>query len=265
MSFYNKLKEKTLTYKNKKLFCFLVYLENYNKIKKANNRLLPDVYINWLIDEKNKVLFFNNPKVACTSLMVSMFNCSDIPDDDNYLVQRYIIGTPNNIKQLPTNLNNYYKFGFVRNPFSRLVSFYKNRYENNILKPHKMEPNIPGYIKKVNSFEDLTFKILQMPDFILDPHFALQHPIFYKNNKCLVDFIGKFENIENDYKQIQEKYNYLPLPKYNQTLKNENWKDFYTIKAIENVYKKYKKDIKLFGYEKEYEDLKEYILSKNTK
>ena len=81
----------------------------------------------------------------------------------------------------------------------------------------------------------------------------------------MVDFIGKFENIENDYKQIQEKYNYLPLPKYNQTLKNENWKDFYTIKAIENVYKKYKKDIKLFGYEKEYEDLKEYILSKNTK
>ena len=195
--------------------------------------------------------------------MVSMFKCNDIPDDDNYLVQRHMLTSKHCIKELPPNLNDYYKFGFVRNPFSRLVSFYKNRYENNILKPHKMEPNIPGYIKQVDSFEDLTLKISKMPDFILDPHFALQYPIFYKNGKCLVDYVGKFENIENDYKHIQEKYNYLPLPKYNQTLKNEDWENFYTLKAVENVYKKYKKDILLFGYKEDYNKLKEYVKNRN--
>ena len=34
MYFYKKLKENALKLRNKNLFCFIVFLENYNKIKK---------------------------------------------------------------------------------------------------------------------------------------------------------------------------------------------------------------------------------------
>ena len=153
------------------LYSFSKYLINYKTIKENNNRYLSPYYIRWLIDEDKKVIFFNNPKVACTSIMVSMFNCPEIPDRDS-LVQTHLFNSKHNIKSLPKNLGQYYKFGFVRNPFARLVSFYENRYENNVLKTNAMN-NLEPYLKHINSFEDMVIKISKIPNFMFDPHFAM--------------------------------------------------------------------------------------------
>ena len=243
------------------LYCGYKYITNIKSIKDNNNRYLSPNFMRWLIDEEKKVLFFNNPKVACTSIMASMFNCLDVPDRDS-MVQKHLFGTKYVIHKLPKNLDEYYKFGFVRNPFARLVSFWENRYENNILKNNAMN-NLEGYLKYANSFEDLVYKISKIPSFMFEPHFALQYPNFYRNKKCIVDFIGKFETIEEDYKPIQEKFNFVPLPHFNKTEKTKKWQDYYTLKTVKLVYKIYKQDIMLFNYEKDYNELLEYIKSKN--
>lgn len=139
---------------------------------------------------------------------------------------------------------------------------YENRYENNIQKDNKMQSNVKGYLKEVKSFDDMVEKISKIPDYLLDPHFSLQYPIFYVGDKCIVDFIGKFENIHDDYKDIQEKYDFLPLPHYNKSDKKQKWQDFYTLKSAELVYKKYKKNFELFGYEEEYKKLIDYLSQK---
>lgn len=61
------------------------------------------------------------------------------------------------------------------------------------------------------------------------------------------NFIGKFENLENDWKILQEKFDLGNLPH----------------KTAKLVYKMYKKDFEAFGYENEYQKLLEYLKQKN--
>lgn len=77
-----------------------------------------------------------------------------------------------------------------------------------------------------------------------------------------MDFIGKLENIKEDWKIIQIHTNLPDLSHQNKMGQKINWRDFYTLETAEMVYQYYKKDFELLGYEDEYEKLIEYIKNK---
>jgi len=160
---------------------------------------------------------------------------------------------------------NYYSFTFVRNPFDRLVSAYVNKYKQDIDYYEKNFYNnyLFGYLKNDNGFEDYVERVCNIPEFLLEKHIYPQYKYVYKDGESLVDFIGKYENLENDFKAIQEEYHLYPLPHINQSFKKD-YRDYYTLKTAKKVYKKYKKDIELFGYEEAYQDLIEYIKKKSS-
>jgi hypothetical protein len=146
---------------------------------------------------------------------------------------------------------NYFKFGFVRNPWDRLVSWYNMHITSkpdNIFAKYLIEDtkNFSDFLKKTNK---LTHK---------DPNgFLLQKSITYNqleyfsdnDGKLLVDFIGKLENINDDIKIIGEKIGYPQLKVgHSNKRKHNDYRTYYSNSEIELVAEMYKRDIDYFGY-----------------
>ena len=67
----------------------------------------------------------------------------------------------------------------------------------------------------------------------------------------IVDFVGKYENLNEDYKKICQKLNiqYVEPPVYNVNIQKEkDYKKYYDKKAIDMVEKYFQKDLEYFNY-----------------
>ena len=80
--------------------------------------------------------------------------------------------------------------------------------------------------------------------------YSMQSDFLYINGRSGVDFIGRFENIDSDWKFVSSKikgYDYKKLSLTNKS-SNAGYKKVYSDNAAEIVYNIYKKDIDIFKY-----------------
>ena len=64
-----------------------------------------------------------------------------------------------------------------------------------------------------------------------------------------MDFIGRFENLDNDFMYVASKLGInRKLKKTNKSIRNKNYKSYYSRETKEIVNKVYQKDICLFKY-----------------
>lgn len=196
------------------------------------------------ISHKHKIIFIHIPKTGGTSIENTMGigNKKNIFDknvlfgrDKNYEAQHLFSSEIKKIVGKPI-YNSYFKFSFVRNPFSRLVSDYSwSKYRN---------MNFEEFINK---------KVIPSKNRILykDPyrHFKSQHKFIIDNSgKITVNFIGKFENLTNDFKKLCKIFNLkLDLPHTNKS-NHKNYKQYYNRRTKNIVESIYKKDLELFNY-----------------
>ncbi|WHH57485.1 sulfotransferase family 2 domain-containing protein [Petroclostridium sp. X23] len=216
----------------------------------------------YIIVPNKKIVYLNNSKVACSSIK-STFILDETPDD-------YSIHSK--VKDLSREYyaheeREYFKFTFVRNPFDRLVSCYESKYKQDRKLGKKklhFDDYLFGYLREDKGFEIFLKKVILIPDFLADRHFQSQYKLIYdKKNRCLVDFVGKYENLSKDFSDIQKKYNLGNLPHFNKTTKN-NWMDYYNLETAKLVYDKYTKDIEVFEYKIEYQQLLNYLSDKSN-
>jgi len=133
----------------------------------------------------------------------------------------------------------YFIFGFVRNPWDRLLSWYFLIYG-------KTEIELSEH--RIN-FE----KIIELDEFVgpSDPFFHYNQLDFFTNDKgeMLANKLYRFENFSEDIKELFSSLD-IPqqeIPTNNPTFKRDS-RDYYTDKSIELVREKCKKDIEYFGY-----------------
>jgi hypothetical protein len=133
----------------------------------------------------------------------------------------------------------YFKFGYVRNSWDRAVSLYHRR--EGVQKRNKM--SFIEFIKWHNYATDTcihpTQKKYQL-DFFTDEF-----------GEVVVDFIGRFENLQEDFEDICDKIgiSQKQLPHKRKNKKRRHYTEYYDDETREIVAERYAKDIEYFGYE----------------
>ena len=128
-----------------------------------------------------------NIMAAISPLSTGRFNIKDILV---FLNQRYC-GYRDQVGFLNgQEFDSYFKFCFVRNPWERAYSWYRNVIRDHL---HQAELGISADI----TFSD--FLNYHSDQWALKPQIDW---IIDVNGKVAVDFVGKFENLESDFKEI---------------------------------------------------------------
>ena len=144
-----------------------------------------------------------------------------------------------------------FSFSFVRNPWDRCVSafFYLNN--GGIDEGDKRDYRI--YLSKYAGQFDLfvreTFQG-QEPAIFNQKHFRPQYEfVCDPNGMLLVDFIGRFENLQFGYNRLCK---LLELPSVTlghlNSCSHKNYQEYYTPETSQLIRQAYLQDVELFGY-----------------
>ena len=152
-----------------------------------------------------------------------------------------------NIRKLTST--SYFSFTFVRNPWSRLVSTWKNKCFSDITSIVYKEIYSPYR----NSFKDFIFTLSEDPDKfyakwegVIDRHVRPYIDLCPLND---IDFIGRFENLQEDFNTICDK---IGIPQqqllHENKTKHKHYTEYYDDETRQIVAEKYAKDIEYFNY-----------------
>ena len=208
-----------------------------------------------IISHRKKFIFIHNYKVAGTSMRKALkpYNNHDFIRSSGSDKIKLLFGTypkvyagqfPGHIKgpelkaQMPKEIfDTYYKFGFVRNPWDWQVSLYTYMLKKDTHRQNKLAHSF-------SSFDEYI-------DWRVNEDLHLQKEFFYEGNECLMDYIGKMENINEDFKNICEKLDMnAELPHLNASRDDNKYLKYYSKKTVDIVNEAFREDIELFGYKK---------------
>jgi len=151
----------------------------------------------------------------------------------------------------PEIFKDYFKFSFVRNPFDWLVSIFFFFSQNENEKYHKFFKTLRGFDEFIDflvvqsktnftglDFGGYSFKSPQR-DFLYD-----------EEGNLLVDYVGKFENIEHDFAEVCKIIGIPPkkLAHINKS-NHKKYLEYYTPETKRLAYPILKEDIETFHYE----------------
>jgi len=151
-------------------------------------------------------------------------------------------------------INNFFKFVSLRNPWDRLVSLYKFRITN-------CERHGGNYWRKIKkskmNFKDWIVYLEQEPK--INKFFYKNYVDFISCKKSInIDYIINFHDFDKDFKFIKilstnknrnTKMGLEEKKIYYHTSNHKNFKYYYNSQTIEIISKIHKRDIDLFGYD----------------
>lgn len=180
------------------------------------------------VDHNKRLIFLHVPKCAGKMIEQILFNRQEGGRSaDHRLPSHYIDELGQDV------WNNYFKFGFVRNPFDRLVSMFLYRQK---------------LWKKIGKTDFRHYVLHEMgPPQDYTPQVEWVRP-----NNQLIDFIGKVENLDVDMRSLVRKLN-VPIqvfPKVNvNTNRKKHYSLYYDDDVLEYVENIFKEDLIEFDYQ----------------
>jgi len=200
-----------------------------------------------LISQKHNFIFIHIYKNAGSSITSALLpfaqeekeqstNSSMVPESFN--PQPYHIHI--SAADLAANIGHeafskHFSFAIVRNPWDWQVSLYSFMRKFKSHRQHAMAlkfQNFKEYLRW-RCTEEVRFQ----KDFLVD-----------ENGKVMVDFVGRFERLDSDFKEICSRIGIrTELPRINVS-NDAPYQSFYDEESIELVAKTFKPDIDLFNY-----------------
>lgn len=204
----------------------------------------------YYVPKIGKIAYLNNAKCACTSIKTALACMRNGPID----MSNMSVHDPLNYgylfhKATPEESDlrsEWVRFTFVRDPFTRVLSFYKN-------KVLVRDDYITGIYEKFGVREKMSFQEFVSLMVTIDPeefdeHLYPQSSLVFDGDRPLVDFIGKLEDMGAGWRLIEEVTGRrTPLRNANSSTKLTEPVE-YSDEDKSAIYKHFFADAWLFGY-----------------
>ncbi|KAI1892153.1 hypothetical protein AGOR_G00151310 [Albula goreensis] len=242
--------------------------------------LIPEDLKHLIVDDRHGLLYCYVPKVACTNWKrVLMVLTGDGRYHDPLQIpanEAHVAGNLRSLAEFSTaeinhRLRNYLKFVFVREPFERLVSAYRNkftrsyntafhkRYGTKIIRRHRANPQPEA----LDRGDDVTFQ--EFVQYLVDPQTQREEPfnehwerVHALCHPCLIhyDMVGKYETLEQDshyvlrLARMEAEVHFPTSDKSTRTTGHMAAQFFHNISPLyhRKLYNLYRMDFLLFNY-----------------
>ncbi len=208
-----------------------------------------------IISREKKFIFFACGKTGTTSLEKLLEPYHDAKELDlqiGYALyqMRYRHHRPFNPKHALPSLvksfmedeewDSYFKFVFVRNPWDWLVACfcYNFKFLSQFLGKFELD------------HAEAIWHLMKLHNQSMTAENYFQHSFVYEEGKQIVDYVGRFETLQQDFDEICRRIGIpqQPVPHENKS-SHVDYRKLYTPQTIDWVRDRYREDIGLFGYD----------------
>jgi|10_taG_2_1085330.scaffolds.fasta_scaffold14750_2 hypothetical protein len=199
-----------------------------------------------LISQPHKFVFVHVPKTAGSAIHIHLKDHyklkgrerADPPPEIHHMGAKELLSQYSECKE-------YFKFAFVRNPYDRFLSAYSE---------FTQLEHREGYHLDIFKYKDFSHFCVELhnSEWIKDVHFRPQHEFLYDGDDCLVDFVGRYENLEEDWNHALQTVG-IPaitlstIPRHRKT-RHAHWSAHYLPRTKRAIKECYARDFELFGY-----------------
>lgn len=205
------------------------------------------------VSDSGRVLFVHVPKAAGSTI--------DLMFDDEVDDARRVDGCQRHamfakLLRAEEGLTDYWSFGFVRNPWSRMVSWWSM--VNGVW--GKVDAGVPKAVKKIEKYPKAWLPEGEFKDdfdrFVLEGTEKIakvgrpQSKTLSRRDGSMVDFVGRVENFDHDYNLVRERLGLTPIetaPQRNKSTHGD-YRDYYNDETRKKVAEVFARDIDAFGY-----------------
>lgn len=193
--------------------------------------------------ERNGCIYVHVPRTGGMSVSRALFGSKGF--GGHYEIWTYPMLLPE------ATFRRLFKFGFVRNPWDRLLSAYRYLSDGGMTEDDARFST--DVLSSYDSFSTFVVEWLAAGEARLRsrPHFRPQHEwLCDPAGEVAVDFVGRFERIEADFETVcRELERDVSLPHYNASNRaSRGYRKYYTSEAAEVAGELYARDIEIFDY-----------------
>jgi chondroitin 4-sulfotransferase 11 len=192
-----------------------------------------------VISPKTRSIFIHIQKTGGSSIERLLRSVDDSIAPPRLGIQRHIGAKDLRATIEPAIWDSYYKFAFVRNPWDRLVSWHRmcmefgeNKFQSYV---RATFPEFSDFIRNEES-EPLAKTRQNQLDLITDDA-----------GNLLVDFVGRFEDLEGDFRKTGLATAGVKLAHLNKSA-HADYRSYYTDETRDIVARRFAKDCEYFGY-----------------
>lgn len=191
--------------------------------------------------DAHKLIYVRVPKCANTSVMKSIAGAE----------KRRMWST-----EIMTIDPEWTTFSFVRNPWARLVSTYRDKASPDSTSPRMVDGVFQGFVKAgIPVFPNMTFAefcevVCAIPDSKTDKHLCSQVSFLIRDQQPIVQTIGRVESLESDWNSIMAEAGLDFEPLHLNKSRHDHYSEYYDDKRLINlVGDRYAEDISRFNYD----------------
>lgn len=206
-----------------------------------------------------RAVYVEIPKVACTSIKVALADMLGIELEGGNPHHTAFPSVDHIWSDHGPLYPGLFSFAFVRNPWDRLVSCYRDKIclEVDGFTSSTIRPGIADCLAGFDAFrpempfDEFIDAVVSIPDEGADAHFHAQYTfVTNRSAEVAVDYLGRYETLAEDIARIGEQLGLpaLELPRL-QTSSPVRYQDFYDRRTRDLVAERFEIDIRLFGYD----------------
>lgn len=196
-----------------------------------------------MINHKYKFIFLHIPRTGGTSIEYAICNKDwfNVHAPSKHL-------TAHIAKKIYAEYwDEYFKFSFVRNPWDRMVSLLNYGMFYGI---HLNNQGIIDAKKYFNQFKKIEYDKRFFHENQFNDYQHIGNSVYDNITGGEMDFIGKFENLQEDFTTVCKiiGFPFSKLYNFERSKKRKKYQEYYTEENKNLIYKKFQKEIQKFNY-----------------